>query len=142
LSHVPNALRKDVLSAIKKRTRKSGRGKRGKKPVQYFSQKTRDVSYAEIRAKYHITRNSVCMVSRNISDCVTQRRTVPPVIEVNIEITFNAVDVARLEQNPKVNSAIDALLRRIRNELYFAGNTGSESEMHKKKNGDNGLKSG
>jgi hypothetical protein len=129
LSAVRNVQRKGAPKPIRTPIRERGQVKHGEKPKFYFSNKIPDVSFAEIQAKYRITKDSTYMVKWNISDCVIQRRTVPPVIEVCIEVTFNAVDVEKLIQNEKVNSAMGVLIEALKRELFTEESTGKENKI-------------
>jgi hypothetical protein len=129
LSHVRNARKKDDQNGIKERTVESGLVRSGGKPDVVFSSPMPDVCRAMIQAKCLTIPDLRYMVSPSISTYPIPKPSVYPAITVFIIIDSSALDVAKLERNEKVNSAIDALLRRIRNELYFTGNTGSGDGM-------------
>jgi len=80
------------------------------------------------------------MEKPSISICRVHGGIASDVIKVSIVVVSNAENAKRLERNEKVNSAIDALLRRIRNELYFAENTGTGDGMNGTGNSTGGLR--
>lgn len=128
MSVIRNALKRDVLNNIKKRTRKSGRRKRGERPEIGSSLPIQPVPCAVILAECLTIPELKYTVNPNTSILPTQNLIAGDVIWVSIMVTSSAGNVEKLQQNKKMNSAIDALLRRIRNELYFAESTISDSK--------------
>jgi hypothetical protein len=59
-----------------------------------------------------------------------QKHTVVNAITVSIAVDSNAVDVAKLERNKKVEFAMCALVQAIRNELYLRESTGKDREIN------------
>jgi hypothetical protein len=140
LSHVRNARKKEDQTGIKERIIESGLVRSGGKPDVVFSSPTQDVCRVVIQADYLTTPNMRFMEKPSISICRVHGGIASDVIKVSIVVVSNAENAKRLERNEKVNSAIDALLRRIRNELYFAENTGTGDGMNGTGNSTGGLR--
>lgn len=142
MSQEPDARTRSGRKTIRKEIAKSGRAKSGKLPEPPSLPQTHGAHRAVISAKCHITPDLKYTENPNTSIYPKPFPIVSDAIEVLIWVDSSAMNVAKLDRNEKVNAAIDALVRRIRNELYFSESTGSENEMHRRENGDNGLKSG
>ena len=140
MSHVPNARKKEDQTGIKERIIESGRVRSGGKPDVVFSKETPFVCHAVIQARCLTIPD--LMYTDGPNTLISQRPWgfASDAISVSIVVSSSAENVKRLERNEKVNSAIDALLRRIRNELYFAGNTGTGDGMNGTGNSTGGLR--
>jgi len=143
-----NAPKKGLSPAIRTPIRERGRVKNGRKPETPSSPPTPPAAHAEIRARCHITPRhwitdaDLSMDDLNITIYPVQKHTVINAITVSIAVDSNAIDVAKLERNKKVEFAIGALVQAIRNELYLTGSTKTENAMPITKSRDDGRESG
>ncbi|MCJ7697786.1 MAG: hypothetical protein MUO73_05610 [Thermoplasmata archaeon] len=142
LSHVPNARNPDVQRTTRKPTGKSEQAKSGKLLEPPSLPPTLPAVRAEIQVKCRTISPSKFTGGWNTLNFQIQSHTVPLATEVFIRGDFNAQFAGKFAQNKKILSAITALGDLIENELSTEKNTGTGSEMQKRSNGDNGLKSG
>jgi hypothetical protein len=129
LSHVPNARKKEDQTGIKERTVESGLVRSGGKPDVVFSPPIQCVAVVTVQVKYPITLTLKPTENPNISCYSIHDPSATAVIPVSTPGDFSVQSAKELLQKPEIAAALDALKMAIKNELYFAGNTGSESKI-------------
>ena len=142
MSHVLNALNPDDWRTVGERTGKSGRVRNGKKPAPSSLPNTLSVAVVTVQVRYPIILTLKSMDDPNISCYSIHDPSATAVIPVSTPGDFSVQSAKGLLQKPEIAAALDALKMAIKNELYFAGNTGRESETPGTNDNDRDLKSG